>query len=61
MPRPGYCRSTFAFISTASLDRATLTSQSAMYFFMKSTAFMSCVAPGPSWPGITTAGFNAVI
>ena len=40
---------------------ATFTSQSAMYFFMKSIARMSRVAPGPSWPGMTISGLSAAI
>ncbi len=48
IPSPGYCFSTRSRISAAFFDRATLASQSVMYFFIHSIARMSRVAPGPS-------------
>jgi hypothetical protein len=32
-----------------------------MYFFIQSIERVSRVAPGPSWPGMTIAGFSAAI
>ena len=61
IPRLGYCRSTRSFISAASLEAATLVSQSEMYFFINEMAERSCLAPGPSWPGIRIAGCSAEI
>ena len=61
MPSVGYCVEHLRLHLRGVFGAATFASQSAMYFFMKSMAFMSSVAPGPWWPGMTMEGFKAVI